>query len=412
MAALALALLVASVPVAALASDAPTVVWMADPQRPRGCAFAEPAPSADQHRAFAEPRVLTSLEGFAGLSDDDDTGFVDGQRALQRGAAAFTPLPAAIAGPSVLGGEATPMASLGDLYCKECVGWEDDAEGDAEGDAEVAIDASRKDGRGRYSRDGAAARVPWKRHCTDMLRSVQTGAWFNRDIACDIGCEEKCRERVTKRDLLRCMGTSFGFDDPKLEDADVAQVLVKNHTANRAMYQRLLALKVMDATGANVTSITFKIVDGTGIAVCGSIMGDVYGLSPTTMKAMIRRVKAGDRSWTDPEARAVAGDHADRATKVFQATVWWIQHFKLCAPILPVPVPVHVCRARGFAGWSVWEGKGKGGVVVSTRWPRHYSPQTHHAAAGAASSRPPTVTSCCTTRKLGSTFTLRSFCPR
>ena len=143
-------------------------------------------------------------------------------------------------------------------------------------------------------------RLPWAQHVQEHLFSIDTPfAWYHRAHKCDPSCPTpgRCPRRATPEDLRLCATWSFGMDDPMLPESEAADVRIANHAAVDRWFDLQFGLRTVNASG-QVTGISFKLVHGTGVVVCGPIMGSVYGASPTTWKSISDVIMKGGTSWT------------------------------------------------------------------------------------------------------------------
>ena len=152
------------------------------------------------------------------------------------------------------------------------------------GSSSTALLTKGKGKVGSYARrrcDGSTKgiRLPWAQHVQEHLFSIDTPfAWFHREHKCAPSCPTpgRCPRRVTPEDLRLCATWSFGVDDPLMPESEAAAKRIANHSAVDRWFQLQFGLRTVNVLG-QVTGISFKLVHGSGVVVCGPIMGSVYG---------------------------------------------------------------------------------------------------------------------------------------
>ena len=81
-----------------------------------------------------------------------------------------------------------------------------------------------------------------------------------------------------------------------------------------------------------VTSIDFKLVHGSGIQVCQTIMGAAYHSPPSTWKSICDAIRHGEQRWRDRAHAAAVRATESKSVKVLQSEIWWSDRIKMYEP--------------------------------------------------------------------------------
>ena len=189
--------------------------------------------------------------------------------------------------------------------------------------------------RGKYERKGESGdkgiTVDWTTRVRAHTTSIQgpTYAWLAQPHACHKKCPfgRHCLPRVRLDDLKHCAQYSFNITDPGLDPKELARQLTKCHAAGDKWFAMLFNLRVVNEHG-QVVAITFKIVHGSGVAVCGPFMGDVYGAPKATWKAICDAIMAGSSCWRDRLSKNSTDLARSNETKVQHSSVWWLDRIQ------------------------------------------------------------------------------------
>ena len=327
--------------------DTPKILRRYSEDTPKILKFVGSTPMLLVLRSFVLVSLLCMLQLPGEFSSDEENG-----------------LAATCLGPGTLSAACIPPSSLLQLACESA---DEDEEGASNARSIVvrrpdpvfpvvpaAANQQRSaalaaSSRGRYLRKteegDKGLRSKWWPYVRAHLTAIsQPFSWFAQPHQCHPKCQYglNCVQRVRPDDLKHCAAYSFGTTNAALEQREADRQLIKNHTAGDNWFTLLHSLRTVNAEGS-VTHLDFKIVHGSGVSICGPVMGEVYGAPKSTWKAITSAILAGQHHWRDQLASQIRQVTKNEDTKVFQSFSWWLDRVRTYAnkahPPTPTPNP-------------------------------------------------------------------------
>jgi hypothetical protein len=184
--------------------------------------------------------------------------------------------------------------------------------------------------RGTWSRaDGKGNRSTWKCHVSSYAASIHTGTILGT-ATCDSKCSHNCKERLTIATIKRTAVVTFGeafldIDWSGCVSNDEFAKVRNNHAAVKACFAAAFGC-VRRSESDEVIEINYRL---DGYEVCMPIWGHLVGMAPNTMKAIDRRIRAGESVWTTHTSRLHRKHQRQLQSGLTEvATQWWFERLQ------------------------------------------------------------------------------------